>query len=147
MTGTSGPGLDWRAVATGTVITLAIVLPVVFIVRALTTGDEPSPVEVLVPMALLFGFSAGGFGAARRAGRLPYGHAIAACLAAWAVSIVLTVIRAGITLAQALTLVTIVMVTLAVSIGGAHLALRKAQQEQQLRQRQEQGGTQQGGPA
>ena len=94
------PDVDGRSVRVGALWSLAIVLPVVEVVRALRSSDaagEESAMWVVAVLAVFVGYPVGGYVAARRQPTTPLIHAMAAGALAFLVTAAIAIVRLLIT--------------------------------------------------
>ena len=88
------PRLDWRSVAIGALVTLAVVVPAGI---AASVADDASNVSLVLSAVILTGFLLGGLISARRQPHAPLAHGATAALAAFlafqAVGVVLRLVR------------------------------------------------------
>lgn len=128
-----GGGLDWRAVADGAVITVAVTMPPTILVRLLKDtdlGGQESNLWFVPLLALLLGSALGGHRAARRRLDAPLKHAAAAAAAAFAVMAAVALGRRlvtgdGITVPLVVTLLLLLQITVSLAIIGGYVAIRR----------------------
>ena len=132
--GQAGTGrMDWRAVADGAVVTVAVTMPATILVRLLKDGDlggQESNLWFVPLIALLVGSALGGHRAAKRRLDAPLKHAAAAAAAAFAVMAAVRVARAllgggGITVPLVILMLLLLQITVSLAIIGGYLALRR----------------------
>ena len=88
--------LDWRVVGTSALVTLAVTLPPVWIIRIMKGDDlagSESNLWFIGPMAILVGFAVGGSLAARRRPETPLLHSAASGAVAYTTIAIVTVVR------------------------------------------------------
>jgi predicted permease len=127
-------GVDWRVALNGALVTLAVTLPPVILVRILKGDDlegQESNLWIVGVLAIFIGFAVGGFFAARRRPDLGLMHAAAAAGLAFAGVALYAVIRraaSGERVAASLVIQLFVVGTITVSIGvlGGYVATRRA---------------------
>lgn len=115
--------LAWRGILLGAAVAAGTLIATVVLVR-LIGESEASNVDLLVVLALLAGFPAGGVVAYRTAGFRPVAHGAAAAGLAWA-GIAAAVVSRGISLAGAVTLALLIQVTVGTAMLAAWLSHRK----------------------
>ena len=132
-----GPGragrIDWRAVADGAVVIVAVTLPPVLLVRLFKDGDLPgqeSNLWVVAVVAMFAGFVLGGHRAAMRRLDAPLLHAsVAAATAAGVMASVVIVRRlvtgAGVTVPLVVTLLLLLQITVSLAVIGGYVAVRR----------------------
>lgn len=131
-TGRSG-GMDWRAVADGAVITVAVTIPPTILVRLFKDGDlggQESNLWFVPLLALLIGAALGGHRAARRRLDAPLKHAAAAAAAAFAVMATVRLARAllggdGVGVPLVVTMLLLLQITVSLAIIGGYVAMRR----------------------
>ena len=124
--------LDRRTVLTSAGWILAIVLPVVEVVRALRSADDPgeeSALWVLAVLAVFVGYPVGGFLAGRRQPATPLIHAMATGAAAFAVTVVIAVVRllvtGGLGAGSVVFMLVYLQIAVSLSVLGALVANRR----------------------
>ena len=125
--------VDWRAVADGAVLTVAVTMPPTILVRLLKDSDlggQESNLWFVPMLALLLGSALGGHRAARRRLDAPLKHAAAAAAAAFAVMAALALGRRlvtgdGITVPLVVTLLLLMQITVSLAIIGGYVAMRR----------------------
>ena len=134
MTGRGGTGrIDWRAVADGAVLIVAVTMPPVLIVRLFKDGDLPgqeSNLWVVAVVAMFVGFVLGGHRAAKRRLDAPLLHAAvaAACAAGVMASIVIVrrlVTGDGVGVPLVVTLLLLLQIAVSLAIIGGYVAVRR----------------------
>lgn len=126
-------GLDWRAVADGAVLTVAITMPPTIVVRLLKDtdlGGQESNLWFVPLLALLLGCALGGHRAATRRLDAPLKHAAAAATAAFAVMGAVAIGRRlvtgdGITVPLVVTLLLLLQITVSLAVIGGYVAMRR----------------------
>ncbi|HEX2038281.1 MAG TPA: hypothetical protein VHF47_00970 [Acidimicrobiales bacterium] len=127
-------GIDRNAVGRGALWTLAVALPPVWLVSALSSDDLPgeeSNLWLLTPVALLAGFAVGGFAAGRRRVDTPLLHAAAAATAAFVAVALFGLIRRivgddDVTIAYLVRLLLLAQICVSTALLGGWVAARRA---------------------
>lgn len=122
-------GLDRRTIALGVVLQVALTLPPVLIVRAVTQDDVGSrsylPVVAAVVALVVAPAGAGAF-VSRAQPATPISHAAATTLLAWLLLAIVTVVRLGVGSEPILDALTVLplfgLVEVGVGVATAHLA-------------------------
>ncbi len=125
--------MDWRAVADGAVLTVAVTMPPTIVVRLLRDTDlagQESNLWFVPLLALLLGCALGGHRAARRRLDAPLKHAAAAATAAFAVMAAVALGRRlitgdGITTPLVVTLLLLLQITVSLAVIGGYIAMRR----------------------
>lgn len=125
--------IDWRAVADGAVVAVAVTLPPTIVVRLLKDGDlegQESYLWVVPMVALLVGFALGGHRAARRRPDAPLLHAAAAAASAFAVLAAVVVVRRlvggdGVGVPLVVTLLLLLQILVSLAVIGGYVAMRR----------------------
>lgn len=128
-----GRALDWRAVADGAVLTVAVTMPPTILVRLLKDtdlGGQESNLWFVPLLALLVGSALGGHRAAKRRLDEPLKHAAAAATAAFAVMAAVALGRRlvtgdGITVPLVVTLLLLLQITVSLAVIGGYVAMRR----------------------
>lgn len=123
--------VDPRTIGTAVLVTLAITLPPVWVVRIMKGDDlagSESNLWFLGPLALLIGFSVGGHLAARRRPDTPLLHSVLTGLVAYGLIAVFTIIRRAITGGGVgiLSLLLLGQIAVSVALLGGYVAMRRA---------------------
>jgi hypothetical protein len=126
--------MDVRAVGQGALLTLAVALPPVWLVRILKGGDlagSESNLWLVVPVALLAGFALGGHLAGRHRPERAMTHGAAAGAAAFALLVVVSVVRrlfAGddVSLPYLVRLLLLGQITISLALLGGYVAQRRS---------------------
>lgn len=126
--------VDWRAVADGAVLTVAVTLPPTIVVRLLKDSDlggQESNLWFIPLLALLAGGAMGGHRAARRRPDAPLLHAAAAATAAFVVLATVAVARRlvagdGLTVPLVVTLLLLLQITVSLGVIGGYRAMRRS---------------------
>jgi predicted permease len=131
---TDGAGsLDWRAAAQGALLTLAVTLPPVVLVRLLKGDDlqgKESNLWIVSVLAVFAGFALGGHLAARRRPRAALTHAAAAAGLAFGGLALYSLVRHvisgdDITVAFLIRLVLVGQITVSIGVLGGYVATRR----------------------
>lgn len=125
--------LDWRAVADGAVVTVAVTMPPVLVVRLFKDGDLPgqeSNLWVVAVVAMFLGFVLGGHRAAKRRLDAPLMHAAAAAASAALVMSSVVIVRRlvtgdGITVPLVVTLLLLLQIAVSLAVIGGYVAMRR----------------------
>ena len=125
--------MDWRAVADGAVITVAVTLPPTILVRLLKDtdlGGQESNLWFVPLLALLLGCALGGHRAAKRRMDAPLKHATAAAAAAFVVLPAVSVARSifggpGITVPLVVILLLFLQIMVSLAMIGGYVAMRR----------------------
>ncbi|HEV7886612.1 MAG TPA: hypothetical protein VGO92_03570 [Acidimicrobiales bacterium] len=128
------PALDWRAAASGAVLTLAVALPPALLVRILKSDDlegRESNLWIVTVLAIFAGFALGGHLAARRRPRAALQHAAAASGLAFLGLAVYSVVRHavagdGVTPELVVQLLLVGTITVSIGILGGYVATRRS---------------------
>jgi hypothetical protein len=124
--------LDWRTAITGALVTLVILEPPVQVIAALKVDDRTGAESywwVIGALAVLIGFAAGGWLAARRRPSTPFLHGATAAAIAYAAHLIVRTLikiagsdRVGLNVAN-----TLLVGQIAISLGilGAYAATRR----------------------
>ncbi|MBW3668272.1 MAG: hypothetical protein KY443_03570 [Actinobacteria bacterium] len=126
--------LDLRAAVEGALLTLAIAVPPLWIVLILKSGDAPgeeSNLWLLAPVALLGGFAVGGFRTAARRRETPLMHAAAAGAMAFAVLLVVSLVRRAVgdeevSVVHLVRLLLLAQICISAALLGGYVGMRRA---------------------
>lgn len=127
------PRIDWRVAVESAALTLVIALPPVWIVTVLKSRDVPgqeSNLWLIVPVALLTGFVAGGYTAGKGGQATPFMHSAVAGGLAFGLLIVLSVARRlvngdGLSLVHIIRLLLLAQVCVSAALLGGYVATRR----------------------
>lgn len=128
-------GLDWRAVAEGALLALAVTLPPVILVRILH-GDDPGGQESnlwFVPVLAVFaGFALGGHRAARKRPRTGLTHAATAAGVAFGGLALYSIARHLVTgeevsVSYIIRLMLVGSITVSIGVLGGYVAVRRSE--------------------
>lgn len=130
----AGAGVDWRVALDGALLTLAVTLPPVILVRILKGNDlegQESNLWVISVVAIFLGFALGGHRAARRRPSLGLSHAAASAALAFSVIAVYSLVRHavsgdGVSFPLVVQLAVVGTITVSISILGGYVAVRRA---------------------
>ncbi|MDP9071785.1 MAG: hypothetical protein M3N68_11030 [Actinomycetota bacterium] len=125
--------LDWRTVATGALVAVAVTVPPSLVVRALKSDDlegQESYLWVVPVLALLAGFAAAGHLAARRRPEAPLVHSAATAVTAFTLLSAFAIARRvvagdGLSAPLLITLALLLQITVSLAVLGGYLATRR----------------------
>lgn len=125
--------MDWRAVADGAVVVVAVTMPPTIVVRLFKDtdlGGQESNLWFVPLLALLLGSALGGHRAAQRRLDAPLRHAAAAATAAFVVLAAVALLRRvitgdGITVPLVVTLILLLQIAVSLAIIGGYIAMRR----------------------
>jgi predicted permease len=126
--------LDWGAVVSGALLTLAVALPPTLLVRVLKGDDlegSESNLWVVAVLAIFAGFALGGHLAGRRNPRLGLAHAAAAGAVAFAGAAVYSIVRHlvtgdGVSAKLLVSLALLGTITVSIALLGGYVAVRRS---------------------
>jgi len=126
--------IDWKVLATCALVTLAVTLPPVWVIRIMKGDDlagSESNLWFVGPMAIVIGFAVGGSLAARRRPGTPLLHSAGSGALAYAVIAVVTVVRRASTGAGVAILSLLLLGQIAISIAllAGYMTMRRTARE------------------
>lgn len=132
-----GSGIDWRVALGGALLTLAVTLPPVILVRILKGNDlegRESNLWIVSVFAVFAGFALGGHQAARARPRTALTHAAVAAGLAFGGLAVYTIVRHLVTgddvsLAFLVRLVLVGQIAVSIGVLGGYVATRRARSQ------------------